>query len=111
MGQSQKEVCLRHGSPFLPTSPQSKLGIALSSLDGTPINGLRHPPTETTNGWYLWCGEHFSEDTSWFSTLHVDHIAEYIPEVEPYLALGPGYRFLLSPGNVDVWYDESLLNV
>ena len=43
--------------------------------------------------------------------LHVGHLAERLPDVMPYLALPPGWRFLLAPGREDVWYDESLLNV
>jgi hypothetical protein len=31
--------------------------------------------------------------------------------VFPYLALPPGWRFLLAPGYEDVWYDPTLLDL
>jgi hypothetical protein len=46
-----------------------------------------------------------------FDPLHVSHLDARLPEVVPYLALPPGWRFLLAPGHEDVWYDESLLKV
>ena len=30
-------------------------------------------------------------------------------EVLPYLGLAPGWRFLLAPGHVDVWFDPATL--
>jgi hypothetical protein len=29
----------------------------------------------------------------------------------PYLALPPGWRFLIAPDYEDVWFDESLLHI
>ena len=52
-----------------------------------------------------------SQAEDFFSPLHVEHITEYLPEVEEYLDLPPGYRFLIDGKNhEDVWYDEELLN-
>ncbi|HFQ5177624.1 TPA: hypothetical protein ACGUW8_004307 [Vibrio vulnificus] len=31
----------------------SKLGIALSTVNQTPINGMRVEPENGTNGWYI----------------------------------------------------------
>jgi hypothetical protein len=64
-----------------------------------------------TCGWYLWAGEGFSEAPDFFEPLHVDHLVGRCPAVLPYLALGPGWRFLMANGHEDVWYDESLLRV
>lgn len=41
----------------------------------------------------------------------VAHLRDHAPEVLPYLALPPGWRFLIAPGHEDVWFDEQLLNV
>ena len=43
--------------------------------------------------------------------MHVSHLPEECPEALPFLALPPGWRFLVAGDYVDVWYDESLLNV
>lgn len=96
-----------------PQRPESgtKLGIALDTIGKQPINGLRHNPENETNGWYIWCGTELSKDPEFFSPLHVEHIAEYLPEVEEYLTLPPGYRFLIDGNDYeDVWFEEELLN-
>ena len=88
----------------------SKLGIALNTIGKQPINGLRHPCENETNGWYIWCGEELSNDEDFFSPLHVEHISEYLPEVMDYLNLPPGYRFLINNNKFeDVWFDENLI--
>jgi hypothetical protein len=43
--------------------------------------------------------------------MHVAHLADYCPELLPYIGLAPGWRVLLAPGYEDVWYDESLLKI
>jgi hypothetical protein len=83
---------------------------AMASV-GDPINGLRHPPEGDPTGWYLWRGEELSQASDFFSPLHAGHLETGLPEVIPYLALPPGWRFLIAPGEEDVWYDESLLDV
>lgn len=62
------------------------------------------------SGWYVWGGE-LSADPEFFKPLHVCHLADYAPELLPFLALAPGWRVLLAPGHEDVWYDEALLAV
>jgi hypothetical protein len=49
-----------------------------------------------------------SQDIDFFKPLHVSHISEYLPEIEQYLSLPPGYRFLLADEYEDVWHDSSL---
>jgi len=89
----------------------TKLGIALSTLGKEPINGLRHEEENGTNGWYIWCGEEQSNDPDFFSPLHVEHISKYLPQVQEYLSLPAGYRFLIDGNNYeDVWFDSELLN-
>ncbi|GAB4060889.1 immunity protein Imm33 domain-containing protein [Uliginosibacterium sediminicola] len=108
--QTNQSVCERKGEKPQSPRPLSKVGIALSTLGKQPINGLRHKPTDTTNGWYLWCGHEFSEDPDFFSPLHVEHLSDKLPEVLDYLELPPGYRFLIDRKNYeDVWFDPSLL--
>ncbi len=109
----QAAVCRRFGAAVDVPSPESRLGIALNCRDAGvwPINGLRHPPRGPTNGWYLWRGEELRQDDDFFRPLHTVHLADWCPDVVPYLALPPGWRVLIAPGHEDVWYDESLLLV
>jgi hypothetical protein len=107
---TQLELCLRVGAEYSPVSASSKLGIALNLRQGiVPINGLRHNPVGTTNGWYIWGGEKFSDAPDFFHPLHVSHLHEWCPQVEKYLALGPGWRFLIADGYEDIWFDPSLV--
>jgi hypothetical protein len=95
-----------------PVKPESgtKLGIAIHTIGKTPIHGLRHNPENGTNGWYIWCGGEMGTEDDFFSPVHVEHVGEYIPEVQEYLDLPPGYRFLIDGNNYeDVWFDPDIL--
>jgi hypothetical protein len=106
----QAALCTRFGVFPKGVQAGSKLGISRNVRDGlVPINGLRHKADSGTCGWYIWAGEEFPEDDG-FVPLHVEHIAEWCPDVVPYLALPPGWRFLIAPQYEDVWSDDSLLN-
>jgi hypothetical protein len=107
----QAAVCRRFGSPVCVPTSDLKVGIALSTLGLRPLNALRHPVEAGTCGWYIWAGEEFSYADDFFEPLHVAHLAEYCPELLPYIGLAPGWRVLLAPGYEDVWYDKSLLNI
>lgn len=108
---NQKEVCKKFDVIPFPIDGEEKLGIALETIGKLPINGLRHSPENGTCGWYIWCGEEIPDDEGFFKPLHVSHIAEYLPEVEKYLSLPPGYKFLISDEYEDVWHDSSLVSV
>ena len=107
--QDQRSVCRRFGADYVEAPGEWKVGIALATLDQLPLNGLRHPPEGDTTGWYLWGGEHPSQDPEFFQALHVEHLNRICPVAVPYLGLAPGWRFLLAPGHEDVWFDASLL--
>jgi hypothetical protein len=111
--EDQAAVCSRFGVAPSPPLPESRLGVALNTRDDHvwPLNGLRHPPAGDTNGWYIWRGDELSEADDFFEPLHSLHLPEWCPAVVPYLALPPGWRFLLAPGHEDVWYDAALLDV
>ncbi|MFL1565401.1 hypothetical protein ACI77J_30115 [Pseudomonas sp. O64] len=108
--RKEQSICEWQG--VTPDRPQSgsKIGIALGTLGLQPINGLRVNPENGTNGWYLWCGMEWSEADDFFSSLHVGHITDYLPEVVEYLDLPPGYRFYIDGNNFeDVWLDPELV--
>ncbi|HEY4593698.1 MAG TPA: hypothetical protein VIJ61_14885, partial [Thermoanaerobaculia bacterium] len=89
-----------------------KAGVAANVRSSiVPVNGLRHPPEGDTTGWYIWAGEELRSDPGFFLPLHIEHLKEWRPEVLRFLALPPGWRFLIAGDSEDVWYDESLLHV
>lgn len=109
----QITICEKYNAEIYPVSDISKIGTAenVKHKGLYPINGLRHRPEGDTNGWYIWAGEDFSDNENFFLPLHTTHLQIWRPEVIPFLALPPGYRFLIGEnGYEDVWFDESLLN-
>lgn len=108
----QRALCTDRGADFVPAPAESKLGIARNVREAVfPINGLRHPPVQDTNGWYIWAGEKLSGADDFFFPLHASHIGEWCPLVEKFLGLPPGFRFLVTPDYADVWFDEALLRI
>lgn len=93
-----------------PPKVNTKVGIATNVRSNLrPINGLRHRPEGDTNGWYIWAGGEPGTADDFFEPLHVEHVAEWCPEAVPFLALPPGWRFLVVGTQVDVWQDPTLL--
>jgi hypothetical protein len=109
--QAQEGICARFEAKFMPTDETYKLGMSDSAMRcEQPLNGLRHPPESGTSGWFIWGGEQLGSDPGFFKPIHVHHVRELCPAVLPYLALPPGWRFLIADGCEDVWFDEALLN-
>jgi hypothetical protein len=107
---SQRAICTQYGADFLEAPRNSKVGIAIGTLDGRqPLNALRHRPEGSTSGWYIWAGEEWSNAPDFFVPLHVGHLDRYCPDLLPFLGLGAGWRVLLAPGHTDVWFDSALL--
>ena len=112
MNDRQREICERFGVAFMLPEETYKVGISQSALSGDqPLNGLRHPPESGTTGWFIWAGSELSNDPDFFMPLHLYHLLEECPAVLPYLALPPGWRFLIADGYEDVWFDEALLAI
>jgi hypothetical protein len=87
-----------------------KVGVARNVKERLqPLNGLRILPEGDTTGWYIWAGTQWSDDPDFFMPLHVEHLPSWCAAAIPYLQLPPGWRFLLAPGQEDVWFDADLL--
>lgn len=114
INKEQKKICKKYGTIVFESPMELKIGISHNVRDRNlfPINGLRHKPEGDTTGWYIWGGEEFLENPDFFLPLHVAHIEEWRPEIMKYLALPPGYRFLIGENDYeDVWLDEDLLKI
>jgi hypothetical protein len=106
--RAQQEVCER--AAVEPDAPPADAKLGLGSMDDLPVNGLRHAPEAGASGWFIWAGGEIDQtDPSYFRPVHVAHLGRLHPEVAPYLALPPGWRFQIAPGHEDVWYDATLL--
>jgi hypothetical protein len=107
------EICKKYSSEYFPTPGHLKIGISRNVKDHIfPINGLRHPQQGDTSGWYIWAGDEYSDDPDFFVPLHISHLKDWSPDLIKFLALPPGYRFLIGENDYeDVWKDNSLLNI
>ena len=106
------DIAAKMGSDFTPVRALDICGVARNlKAGGPPLNGLRHPPTETSSGWFIWAGPELGQAHDYFQPLCAEHLREECPAVLPYLGLAPGWRFLVAPGHEDVWFDANLLNV
>ncbi len=111
MASTQYDICKKYGAEYIPCLNNSILGISKNVKDNIyPIHGLRHKEEKGTSGWYIWVGD-YKEDDDFFVPLHISHIEDWNPIIEKYLALAPGWRFLVTPTYEDVWYDESLIKL
>ncbi|WP_225063235.1 immunity protein Imm33 domain-containing protein [Komagataeibacter rhaeticus] len=105
----QIETCNKFHAPYLDCGWNLKLGISMNVKTGLmPINGLRTQPENGTNGWYIWAGEEMSQDEDFFVPLHTNHIPNWCEIVIPYLGLGVGWTFLVTPNYENVWDNEAL---
>ena len=107
----QQRFCRERRLAFVPSPGTAKSGFAMSTEGLTPINGLRHPVTGETTGWYIWCGEELSTEPDFFAAIHTSHLYGMYPQLTKLLGMAPGHRFLLADDYLDVWYDPSILNV
>src|SRR2546426_9511691 len=93
--RQQKEVCRRFGATWFGCLPDLKVGISKNVKPGIfPLNGLREPPSGDTTGWYIWAGEVWSTDPSFFQPLHALHLTNRCPAVLKYVGLPPGLAVL-----------------
>jgi hypothetical protein len=108
---SQLRLCEEHGTPFVESPSDMKVGLSLNVRSGLmPINGLRHPIHGDATGWYIWAGSEPSAAPDFFQPVHVAHLVEWCPLALKFLGLPPGWRFLVADGYEDVWEDPSLLD-
>jgi hypothetical protein len=102
-------VCERAGVVPVPCSGLAKVGLSRDARHQTPLHGMRVRPGLGVTGWFIWAGE-YRDDADFFEPVHALHLSDVCPLVVPFLALPPGWRFLVdASGYSDVWYDEALL--
>jgi hypothetical protein len=110
MNDEQHTICKKYNSEYIYFNPLINVGANIASLDKQPIYGVRINPTTDTSGWYFWGGD-YSDADDFFQPVHGKHIVELHPELEKYLALQAGFKFIVdNEGYEDVWYDPSSIS-
>lgn len=107
----QKALCAEMKVEFVAAPSDRISGVALQTKGKLPLNGLRHPTTPGTTGWYLWCGEEISNEKDFYEPTCTRHIYEEFPKVTRLLGLPPGHRFLIAGEYIDIWFDPALLDI
>ena len=107
----QAVLCRRFEAETVAALPALNSGVSRSMLvrgDRVvwPVYGIRHAVERNTTGWYLWTGE-YSDAADFYVPWHTSHLYEQWPELAPYLALPPGWGFIVAPNYEDVWFDPS----
>jgi len=105
----QTDVCKRFDASVTAVERNDIVCVALATLGETPLYGMRLLPIEGTTGWFFYAGEG-SDDEDFYQPLLVSDLITLLPEVWQFLALPPGFQFILDDrGVADVWRDASLL--
>jgi hypothetical protein len=103
----QRKICEKYESPVFLCAKELKAGVAMKTIGTEPLYGVRVPPTEGTCGWLIWGGE-YSEDLNFYDAVHVEHLPDLIPHAMKYLALAPGFRFVIDKdGYEDVYFEPA----
>src|SRR5690349_15232974 len=110
--EEQKLMCALYKAEYCAVPAHSRVGIAKNvNQMSRPINGLRHPPSGETSGWYIWAGTELSSAPDFFLPSHAERLQDRCPDVLKFLGLPPGWRFLIAGDYRDVWFDADLLNL
>lgn len=105
----QSQVCSQYQCNIdFPTFSQ-KVVISDGVLDDEPIQAVRYSEPSHMTGWYLTTSQYSGDPDS----LHVIYYYDLVfrkPELLKYLALPIGYRFSIYKNELDVWFDEVIVN-
>ena len=74
--------------------PDDALGLAMDTLRTMPLNGMRYMSQEGGSGWYIWGGDEVRQTADFFTAIQVRDLGDYVSNLEPFLDLPPGFRFV-----------------
>lgn len=104
--EDQKRICAKYRVEVFPCDSKERAGVAVATLKSEPLYGVRKKNEDGTASWYIWGGP-YSEAIDSYQPLCVGHLDDLIPNVLPYLALPPGYKFIIDrKGFEDVWRED-----
>ena len=106
----QEMLCAKYGAEYCECAPNERAGVALATLDKSPVYGVRTKNADGSMSWYIWAGPH-STAPDFFQPLCAGHLGEILPMVMRYLALPPGFKFIIDrSGYEDVWQEKEWAN-
>jgi hypothetical protein len=106
----QQRCCADYGAEWSPPPSDFKVSIARSVLPCVgAFHGARRRPSEGDSGWYVWAGDEYSDDPTYFVHVSVASLREWCPSALKFLALPAGWRFEMSEDGERAWPDPQLL--
>lgn len=104
---SQLQFCDQYDSRFLPPRLDQLVSVSVGVAEGIPTEAVRYNMPPHHSGWIL-LTERYSGSVDTLRSEHLVHIVRSRPDLVRLLALAPGYRFYVSPTELDVEFDESV---
>lgn len=103
--RQQSEICWEQN--LIPLFPNFNQSVVISDdvYEGKDIEGIRYDSPQDETGWYL-ITDDYNGDIKSLKMVHFYHIAFARPDIMKYLAIPPGYRFLMGNGNIQIAKDE-----
>ncbi len=107
VADAQRAVCRQYAASFRPPAADQLCATSSGVFDGEPVQGVRYAAPEHMSGWYL-TTDRYDGDHRSLVVEHVSHVVERRPDIAPFLALPPGFRFDVSSVSAEAWYDEDV---
>ena len=108
---STRDICIKYGAIPCPCDDNELLELADNTIGELPVNGRRLIKSNNHSGWQIWCGPKDSlAKHAKFRDLPAFNIRRSLAEATPFLALPPGFCFLIAGGYHKVWFDNDLIS-
>ncbi|WP_330745911.1 immunity protein Imm33 domain-containing protein [Chryseobacterium sp. CP-77] len=103
--RQQSEICWEQN--LIPLFPNFNQSVVISDgvYEGKDIEGIRYDSPQDETGWYL-ITDDYNGDIKSLKMVHFYHVAFARHDIMKYLAIPPGYRFLMGNGNIQIAKDE-----
>lgn len=105
---SQIEICETYSSKLAFTKVNQNIVISDGVLDGRPVEAVKYEAPEHMSGWYI-TTDLYNDDINTLQQIQLPDLKLKRPELVKFLALDNGFRFVVDKENIEVWFDEEVL--
>lgn len=107
----QKKICKKFGLSYQPCDMEKYLYITPDFNEKNfPIEGKRYLEDENFCGWYIWSGEN-PKNNDVFKKVPLSEIDNYSKDLNKFLWLEQGTRFIIEQDYFDAEYDYRVFNM
>jgi hypothetical protein len=105
---SQIEICETYSSKLTFTKVNQNIVISDGVLDGRLVEAVKYEAPEHMSGWYI-TTDLYNDDINTLQQIQLPDLMLKRPELVKFLALDNGFRFVVDKENIEVWFDEEVL--